>query len=113
MQDTSSDEKEFTGLIIGGADAALLLQVSRGGISLAASHWPAMMVSKLFFVQGMSPRIDQNHVCVACSCMQRNLSAPPLHFSGPCPQLLPFACLESFGMECKHEICTFLPVHGR
>jgi hypothetical protein len=38
MQDTLSDEKEFSGLIISGANAALLLrvlQLSRGGISLA------------------------------------------------------------------------------
>jgi hypothetical protein len=53
MQDTSSDEKEFTGLIIGGANAALLLQVSHGSIML--SCWPLTSVSKRYLVQGMLP----------------------------------------------------------
>jgi hypothetical protein len=54
MQDTLSDEKEFTGSIIGGADAALLLRVCE--FHVAASRWPATMVLKEYcLVQGMSP----------------------------------------------------------
>jgi hypothetical protein len=94
MQDTLSDKKEFSGSIIGGANAALLLQVCE--FHVAASHWPATMVSKHCLVQAMSPWIKHNHTCVACSCMQRDLSAHPpstTAFFRTMPQLLPFACL--------------------
>jgi hypothetical protein len=67
---------------------------------VAASRWPATMVLKEYcLVQGMSPWIEHNHACVACSCMQRDLSAHPpsttaFFWTMPeCPQLLPFACL--------------------
>jgi hypothetical protein len=53
MQGTLSDEKEFSGLIIGGADAALLLRVC--DFHVAASRWPATTVSSHCLVQGMSP----------------------------------------------------------
>jgi hypothetical protein len=46
MQDTLSDEKEFSGLIIGGADAALLLRVCNFHVAASRSHC---------LVQGMSP----------------------------------------------------------
>jgi hypothetical protein len=52
MQDTLFDEKEFTGLIIGSADAALLLRVCK--FDVVASCWPVTM-SKHCLVQGMSP----------------------------------------------------------
>jgi hypothetical protein len=46
-QDTSSDEKEFTGSIIDGADASLLLRVSRGSISLARDDDKAECIGML------------------------------------------------------------------